>query len=63
MTELIDLERLFSELGFKTHRKRWGVLRNALQGKGKKKLEYELERISMTPERIASLSEGETKSL
>ena len=35
MTELIDLERLFSELGYKTHRKRWGVFRNALQGKGK----------------------------
>ena len=38
MTEVIDLERLFSELGFKTHRKKWGVFRNALQGKGKEKL-------------------------
>ena len=49
MTEIIDLERLFSELGFKTHRKKWGVFRNALQGKGKEKLEYELERVGMTP--------------
>ena len=63
MTESVDLERLFSELGFKTHRKRWGVFRNALQGKGKEKLEYELERIGMTPERIAQLTESETKSL
>ena len=29
MAEIIDLERLFSELGFKTQRKRWGVFRNA----------------------------------
>ena len=63
MTEVIDLERLFSELGFKTHRKRWGVFRNALQGKGKEKLEYELERVGMTPERIAKLTEEETKTL
>ena len=63
MTEVIDLERLFSELGYKTQRKRWGVFRNALQGKGKEKLEYELERVGMTPERIAQLSEAETKSL
>ena len=63
MTEIIDLERLFSELGFKTHRKKWGVFRNALQGKGKEKLEYELERVGMTPERIAKLSEEETKKL
>ena len=63
MTEMVDLEWLFSELGFKTHRKRWGVFRNALQGKGKEKLEYDLERIGMTPERFAKLTEDETKSL
>ena len=55
MTEIVDLERLFSELGYKTQRKRWGVFRSALQGKGKEKLEYELERIKMMPERIAQL--------
>ena len=38
MSEMVDLERLFSGLGFKSHRKRWGVFRNALQGKGKRKL-------------------------
>ena len=39
MTEIVDLERLFSELGFKTHRKQWGVFRNTLQGKGKETLQ------------------------
>ena len=63
MTEIIDLERLFSELGYKSQKKRWGVFRNALQGKGKEKLEYELERIGMTPERIAKLTEEDIKTL
>ena len=63
MSEIIDLERLFSELGYKTYRKRWGVFRNALQGKGKEKLEYELERVGMTPDRIVKLTESEMKDL
>ena len=63
MTVIIDLERLFSELGYKTQRKRWGIFRNALQDKAKEKLKYELERVGMTPERIIKLSEDETKSL
>ena len=63
MTEIVDLERRFSELGYKTYRKRWGVFRNGLQGKGKDKLEYELEKIKMTPDAIANLSESGLKKL
>ena len=47
MAEMVDLERLFSELGYKTYKKRWPAFRNSLQGKAKSKLEYELERLPL----------------
>ena len=63
MSELVDLENLYSELGCKTWRKKWSVFKPSLQGKAKDKVDLELEENRLTPEVVAAMSEADLEKL
>ena len=63
MNELVVLENTYAEIGAKTFKKRWAVFRPALEGRARESVEVELERRSLTAEKIAEFSEEQYKVL
>ena len=63
MTELVELENIYSELGCKTWKKKWSVFRPALQGRAKEKVDLELEENQLDAESIAMMDEEKIEKL